>query len=239
MRKALWIIATMALLGSCTTTSNIPFTLEVAPKFVQGVIPGERLVLLITAGSEGARDGPVELSVSTEAGQVSVRPSSISKGEVAEVTFIADPIDGEEEIPFTVEVRAVRGSIERQSQISSIVIPWEDTISGTARDIVAVFTDWLAENAPDLGVTPGTEFEGTVVAPQLLVVSHYAFFSDEWEIGLAWHIMVAPQDWAEIYFRPRDQLTPTRAFQVNSWSTALNGEPFEIREIAPPPEVVR
>jgi hypothetical protein len=239
MRRALAIIAVIVWLGSCASASEAPFELEVAPEFVQGVIPGERLVLLATVTEEGEATGPVELSVSAQGGQVAVEPESISMGEMAEVTFIADPVAGEQELPFTVEVSAVRGSIEQQSQVASVVVPWEDTIAGTARDILAVFTEWLPANDPDLGVGPDTEFDGTVVAPQLLVVTHYAFFSDEWEVGLAWHIMVAPQDWAEIYFRPRDELAPTRAFQLDSWSTALGGERFEIREIPPPPEVVR
>ena len=73
----------------------------------------------------------------------------------------------------------------------------------------------------------------------LLVVSHYAWFTDDAEIGLAWHIMVAPDDWAELTIRPRDQLAPTQAFRLNSWSTALAGGDIEIDAIEPPPEVTR
>jgi hypothetical protein len=51
--------------------------------------------------------------------------------------------------------------------------------------------------------------------------------------------MVAPDDWAELYLRPRDELRPTRAFRVSSWSAALAGEPVEFTEVAPPDEVVR
>jgi len=31
-----------------------------------------------------------------------------------------------------------------------------------------------------------------MVSPQWLVVSHYLFFSEEWEMHVEWHIMVAP-----------------------------------------------
>lgn len=51
--------------------------------------------------------------------------------------------------------------------------------------------------------------------------------------------MVAPDDWAELYLRPRDSLTPTRAFRLSSWSTALGGGRVEITDVAPPAEVVR
>jgi hypothetical protein len=79
---------------------------------------------------------------------------------------------------------------------------------------------------------------GTPVAG-LLVVSHYAWFTPEYEVGLAWHIMGAPDDFAELYVRPRGGLAPTRAFRVGSWSTALAGGAADVREIDAPAEVTR
>lgn len=54
--------------------------------------------------------------------------------------------------------------------------------------------------------------------PHILVVSHYLFFSEEWEMGLQWHIMIAPYDWARIYLRPRAEVQPTHAFEITSVS---------------------
>ena len=34
-----------------------------------------------------------------------------------------------------------------------------------------------------------------------LIVSHYLFFSEEWEMHVEWHIMVPPYDWAKIDLR--------------------------------------
>ncbi len=238
MRK-LVLIAGFALFVSCVAESNAPFSLEIAPEFVQGAIPGEHLVLLVTVGDEGDSGEPVDITAGSDEGEVSVEGTSIKAGEVSEVTFVPDPVGGEVEIPFTVVVTGTRGAIEKQAEVSSVVVPWEDTVSETANQILDLFTEWLSENEPDLGITPETVFDGTVVAPQLLVVTHYAFFSNEWEIGLSWHIMVAPDDWAQIYLRPRDQLAPAKAFELDSWSTALSGNPFEISEIPPPAEVTR
>jgi hypothetical protein len=86
---------------------------------------------------------------------------------------------------------------------------------------------------------PESEFEGAMVAPRLLVVSHYMFTNELYELGVSWHVTVAPDDWAELYLRPRDELHPTRAFRVSSWSAALAGEPVEFTDVAPPDEVVR
>ena len=51
------------------------------------------------------------------------------------------------------------------------------------------------------------------------------FFDDRWELGLAWHIMLAPHDRAKLCLRPRDELAPTPAFEIASWSTALGATP--------------
>jgi hypothetical protein len=71
------------------------------------------------------------------------------------------------------------------------------------------------------------------------VVSHYEFTNDDYELGLSWHIMVPPDDWSELYLRPRDELNPTRAFRMSSWSAAMEGGEVEFTEVSPPAEVVR
>jgi hypothetical protein len=83
------------------------------------------------------------------------------------------------------------------------------------------------------GLTGGTPVAG------LLVVSHYAWFTDDLEIGLGWHVMVPPDDWAELYVRPRSAPAPTAAFRLGSWSTALDGGDTTVTEIAPPADVTR
>ena len=143
-----------------------------------------------------------------------------------------------EEVPFTVTVTAAGGSDDDGVTIAATAVPGSDDLAATAGDIAAVFLDELAGSVDGLPATVEELGSGTPVAG-LLVVSHYAWFSDEYEVGLGWHIMVAPDDWAELYLRPRDELTPTRAFRLDSWSTALAGGPFTITEIDPPPEVTR
>jgi hypothetical protein len=56
-----------------------------------------------------------------------------------------------------------------------------------------------------------------MVSPQWLVVSHYLFFSDEWEMHIEWHIMIAPDDWARIDLRRRfEEVSPSKAFEITS-----------------------
>jgi hypothetical protein len=239
------VVAALALTGcgesAAPTTSTRPRPettalsegLVVSPQFIQGVIPGAQVVLLVTQGDETA--GTATVTATASGGDVMVQPSSITGTEVAEVTVI--PTSTEGELAVTIEVSTEQGT-ESISRVASIS-PWEDDRGEQAGEILDLFTPWLAETHPELGITPDSEFEGTFVAPELLVVSHYVFFNDQWEIGVAWHVMLPPDDFSEIYLRPRSELSPTLAFRVGSWQTALDTGDYEVMDVEPPSEVTR
>jgi hypothetical protein len=239
--------AIVMVVGACggtseTTTTATPTTepasvpeIVVSPEFVNGAIPGSRLVLLVGLAEEGP--GPVTVTAEARAADVTVEPSTIGGSEVAEVTVIPAATDTESDIEVT--ITAERGGVTRTVTRTVTVVPWEDDRGDQARAILGLFDDWLAENHPEFGITPQTEFAGTFTAPLLLIVSHYGFYSDAWEVGVSWHIMVPPDDFAELYLRPRDELAPTHAYRIESWQTAIETGEYEVTEIAPPSEVVR
>ncbi|GAJ04175.1 unnamed protein product, partial [marine sediment metagenome] len=56
-----------------------------------------------------------------------------------------------------------------------------------------------------------------IVLPHIMVVMYYLFFSEDWEMGLRWHVTIPPYDWAEIYLRHRTtEVSPTYAFKISS-----------------------
>ncbi len=215
-----------------------PFALVVQPEFVQGALPGEPVMLLVAVEEETATTSPVALTAASTGGAaIGVEPASVSSGELAEVTVVAADVTEETEIEVTVTAR--RGDEEHHVTKAIMVMPQRDELEPPAREVLNLFLPWLAEQQPELGIGPETELAGMVVAPRLLVVSHYAFLNEDYEVGLAWHIMIAPDDWADIYIRPRDSLRPTAAFRLSSWSTALAGGDVEIGPTELPAEVVR
>lgn len=234
-------LAVVGVLGlggaACGSNEPEPFTMTVSPEFVQGAIPGASTGVLVTIADEQPTDMPVEISVTATGAIVTVEPSRIVAGQVAEVTIVADAATAER--PLDIVVTGTRGDLTSSVTRSTTVLPWEDDRAPYAGQLLDLFTAWLAENEPDLGITPSTAFTGTFVAPSLLVVSHYLYVSDEWELGVAWHIMVAPDDWAEIYVRPRDELAPTHAYRLASQQAAFEDEVVDIAATAPPAEVVR
>ena len=79
------------------------------------------------------------------------------------------------------------------------------------------FIPWLAINHPELSITNETEWIETIVNPRIIVVMHYIFLSEDWEIYVTWHVTIPPHDWTRIYLRHRfTESCPTHAFEIPS-----------------------
>lgn len=238
----------LAFASSCgdseesTTTIDLPTTsptvapeILLLPEFVRGVIPGAQLLLLVTPADPAA--GPIVITAEAPGAEVTVEPAEISGTQIAEVTIV--PLEAASDSVLTATITASAGGQSRSVTREMNVLPWDDDRGEQGAQILGLFTPWLAENHAELGITPDTVFSGTHVAPELLVVSHYLFLNEEWEAGVSWHIMIPPDDFAELYLRPRDEMRPTRAFRIGSWQTALETGEYEVEEVTPPADVVR
>jgi len=64
-----------------------------------------------------------------------------------------------------------------------------------AIEVQDAFIPWLEANHPEFGITAETEWTPTIVRPHFMVVMYYLFFSDEWEMGVRWHVMISPYDY--------------------------------------------
>jgi hypothetical protein len=107
-----------------------------------------------------------------------------------------------------------------------------DERAADARPYFDRWLAWLIAERTELGITEATSWTPEFVST-LLVVSHYAYWSDEWEATILWHNMIPPYDWTEIQLRHRwTEAVPTLAFRVDSVSG--DKAPHEVE----PPEVV-
>ncbi len=73
------------------------------------------------------------------------------------------------------------------------------------------FLPWLA--APDPAFAGLAQEEWTVFQtyPQMLVVEHWTFLSDEWEMRICVHVMIPAGDWAMVRIRRRGESEPLLA----------------------------
>jgi len=185
-------------------------------------------VFLVTAEDmgEGVGQGEaVTISASSSGAEVTVTPDIIAPGEVAEVNVVPEEATAGDILK--VIVLGEREEMVVPAYATIQVMEGEDLMAGTASEMRERFIPWLAENHPELGITVETEWEGTVVRPNIMVVMYYLFFSEDWEMGVTWHVTIPPHNWARIYLRDRTgEVYPSYAFEVESWSEP--GDPYAI-----------
>jgi len=206
----------------------------VTPDVVRDSIPGQRCVFLVTVENEAGECGlPVCVTASATGADVTLQPALLWPGLVGEITVVPAPAtetaEGGRDI--TVEIRAWRGGFKRTATVVVHVTSEEqDQLGPAAAEVRDLFIPWLAANRPDLGISGATQWQGTIVSPHILVVSHYLYFSAEWEMHVWWHIMIPPYDWARIELRRRFvQTVPSLAFEIPSRSVS----PPAVRQIEP------
>jgi len=221
--------STLCMTVGCSGSREeiIPFHIDVIPEQLNGhSIAGQQCVFLVTITDEGGISNiPVDISATASRVEIDIHKKDIVEGQVAEVVVIPSQASTGRTIELT--IKGSRGGLTDKKVISFEVIEGEDDRQEYAVELRDKFVSWLAINYPELGITNDTEWAGTMVSPQWLVVSHYLFFSEEWEMHVSWHIMVPPYDWAKIDLRHRfDEQKPSYAFEISSLD--VNSEPIPI-----------
>jgi len=235
------LAATVAitLLAGCPSENQPPFQIHVIPADIDDAIPGQACVFLVTVTDRpltAGIAGPVELSASGSGAQVTIENGTLDKDGVAEITVTPDPLasknnewDGRD---VTATLTARYGNIEDTKTLQvHVTSEEEDLVAASAEEVRDLFIPWLENNHPDLGITSSTEWSGTIVTPHILVVTHYLYFSDDWEMHVYWHVMIPPYDWARIELRRRfEDTAPSLAFEIPSRSAT---PPLEATAITP------
>jgi len=134
-----------------------------------------------------------------------------------------------------VEVRVTTDTVSATDVATVHVVDWTLPDLTQVTDIRNTFVQFLAINHPDFGIDETVTWTPTLNAPQILVVEHYLFMSEFWEMELSRHVMIAPHDWIRVYLRPRGALTPSWAGMIESWTS----DNQTILEIEPPDQIYR
>lgn len=194
-------------------------------------IPGSGYCFLVVVDDASDSPGAVTIEAfATGARVAEIRPARLEPGAVGEVWVVADATA--EETTGSVAISATRGDVTRTETRSLPVFPMADERAADARPYFDRWVRWLAAEHPELGIAASADWTPVFVST-LLVVSHYSYWSEDWEMTVAWHNMIAPYDWTEVHLRRRGvDAAPSLAFKVDS--VAGDTVPHEIE----PPEVV-
>jgi hypothetical protein len=234
------IVAIATLLPtSGEADENTAFHINVIPETPEQIngdyvfkysIAGQHFVFLVTITDEGQEGQlPVHISAKAHGAEVVIYQQDIVEGQVAEVVVI--PAQASIGKTIKVTITGKQGKLTDKKVVSFKVVEGEDDRQEYAGELLDRFVSWLETNHPELGITEDTAWNGTMVSPVWLVVSHYFFFSEEWEAHISWHIMIPPYDWAKIDLRHRfDELEPSYAFEISSLNATSEPVPTEVPE---------
>ena len=184
----------------------------------QIAIPGQKVIFLVdieeTKNGQGYGE-VVEISANVSGASISVNNPFIKSGQIAEIVVI--PTQSSINQTLIITIKGARTGFIQTKTIDIEVLDRQDSLKQTASEMKDMFIHWLASNYPEYGISENTEWEGTIVDPGILVVMHYLFLSEDWEMYVTWHIMIPPSDWVKIYLRPRFvEIKSTLAFEISS-----------------------
>lgn len=220
-RTALWAMVLLVIAVACgdgggSTTSQAStgeFELATQPSRFMPVIPGQMALAVV---SPAAVSGLVTMSARlTGSGTVEPTTVEIHPGEVAE--FLVVPAEDAVGTTLRLDIVAETEGERADTGWSMEVVEWEDTIRPLATELRDRFVSHISANYPDLGIDADTVWTPSITKPQILVVMHYLFFSDEWEMGINWHVTVPEHAWSRMYLRPRTGLLPTFGLEIPSY----------------------
>ncbi len=136
-----------------------------------------------------------------------------------------------------IEVEVTISSGPLVASDSALLLVWNWTASELPPVIEKrdVFVYYLASNHPELGINETTVWTPIYNCAGIIVVGHYLFQSDLWEMEVAWHEMIPPSDWVHVYLRQRQDVKPSWAGEIGSWSDVDR----VVVEVDPPEEIYR
>lgn len=141
-------------------------------------------------------------------------------------------------LDYTIEVSVtITGSefgITRNSAYIKVV-NWTRSITAEIIEMQERFVEYLEENCSSFQINESTSWEVFGNTPMILIVEHYLFKSEYWEMELSKHVMIQPHDWVKIYLRPRRSISPFWSGIIYSWGLGNH----TIEEIEPPEQIYR
>ncbi|HOJ03024.1 MAG TPA: hypothetical protein PK916_03380 [Bacteroidota bacterium] len=175
--------------------------------------PGGGGIFTISVDTTQDFRGDVQLSVQADPRlhATLLRSTLVAGARVAELTIapeIGIPVDS-----FGVTVTAVHGDSSKQLRLGVDVIAWEMGAAGEEVPLRNTMLAWLCKRHPELAELQSQVWWRFVTYPQHLVVEHWTFVSDVWELRMCRHVTISPYTWSLMRLRRLGTCAPELAMR--------------------------
>ena len=114
--------------------------------------------------------------------------------------------------------------VERLFDIKKLVLEVEifDWSSDNVHDVIIKrdeLIDWLEANHPEFGTFSSENCFAYITYPAHLVVEHWTFLYEKWEMRICYHVTIPPYNWSKIWLRPRCEVDAVFAAKHESDGT--------------------
>jgi hypothetical protein len=215
--KLLFVLLALSLtFSSCKKDDDNPldptddkgaFTLSAKYKFIRSYPDGGGIfVISITTDSEF--EGIVQLSVETD----NDINAELNKSELTISDKIADvlinPSKNSSIDTHKIIVKAKHSGIEKRLELFVDVMQWEKEDPESVKQKRNEFKNFcISKNAlyQEIFTDNYLCYE---TYPEILIVEHNTFITENYEVRLCYHVMIPPHDWSKLLIRKRNSLEP-------------------------------
>ncbi|MBN1697928.1 MAG: dockerin type I repeat-containing protein [Spirochaetales bacterium] len=122
---------------------------------------------------------------------------------------------------YAIDVQAADSVMTKNTGLSVDVMSWETGDPADALVKLLNFQQWLDENAPGLNLNLDMKWTYYKTYPETLIVEHWTFLDNTWEIRLCFHVMIPPDDWSRLWVRKRGDMEATLALYRETEDTGI------------------
>ena|GEM_PF-1142657 len=207
------------------------FSLEAKHSYIRSYPGGGGVFIVKLKPSDGFTGVvAIQLSANPALNARLDRRTLSAQSNIAEI--VIRPSETVEIKTYQIDITARQfANITSQSQCRTISVEVEMIPWGSAKPTEAMakrdpLVAWIQQTHPEFGTFDDQEWYPYITYPGILVVEHWTFLNQEWEMRICFHVMIPPHDWSMIQIRRHGEWDPVFAAMREH-----NGTTYEINQI--------
>jgi hypothetical protein len=163
-------------------------------------------------------EGKVELTIIGEDSlNIDVNRNYLDKNNrVAEITIKPNFIEIEDAQIHEILIIAKNDITSKLLLLEVEMCIWDGAISPENLDRFNNMIDLVLKQNQKYEFFRNEDFYSYCTYPQILIVSHYTFLSENWEVRFCHHEMIPPHDWSMILIRKRGEIEAEISYKNDS-----------------------